>query len=181
VSSTDSKTRRQHDDELEFGARFQPGFRIKEHSGRTQIASQAGVLGPVMAHLDRHTNWHARSGTAIGGAFMLHMLRKCTPVRKNAGAALNKKLLPVCAGGVEEKTVTDLKRDLQSELRSARSASTQERVADAHVAGGGESQVADATASAIKAVACWIGNEVRQVRVGEIRVVEDVEELSPEL
>jgi hypothetical protein len=95
ASSTDSETRRQHDNELQFRTGFQSRLGIKKHTGRTQIASQAGVLCPFMTHLDRDTNWHARSRATIAGAFMLHMLRKCTPVRgKNALTELKKKLLP---------------------------------------------------------------------------------------
>ena len=80
------------------------------------------------------------------------------------------------------KLSEDLERNLQSKLRSPGAASAQEWVADTYVAGGGKSQVADTPSRrGVKAIACRVGDEVRQVRIGEIGVVENIKELSPEL
>ena len=101
----------------------------------------------------------------------------------------------IAGGAGEEKLRNNLERDLQSELRSARAASAEERIADAHVAGGGESEGATALSGRNQltnlgiskwipggnAVAGRVGDEVRQVWIGEIGVIENIEELSPEL
>src|ERR1700731_4354940 len=134
-----------------------------------------------MTHLDRDTNWHARSRTTMAGAFMLHMLRKCTPVcEKDAGGELKKKLLPKMREERGKKS-NGLEGDLQSELRSARAAPSEEGVADTYVAGSGESEVAAPPSKAVEAIACRVCDEVRQVWIGEIGVIENIEELSPEL
>jgi hypothetical protein len=79
------------------------------------------------------------------------------------------------------KKSNGLEGDLQSELRSARAAPSEEGVADTYVAGSSESEVTDAPAIRSNAVARWIGDEIRQVRIGKIGVVENIEKLSPEL
>lgn len=90
------------------------------------------------------------------------------------------------AGGAGEETLCKLENDLQRKLRSAWSTTSEERVANADITGGGKAQWAK-TATWSRARdgaytgARGIGDEVRQIRVRKIRVVQDVEELGPEL
>ena len=79
------------------------------------------------------------------------------------------------------KKFNGLEGYLQSELCSARAAPSEEGVADTYVAGSGESEVAAPFSKAVEAIACRVSDEIRQVRIGKIGVVENIEKLSPEL
>src|SRR5262249_17380725 len=68
----------------------------------------------------------------------------------------------------------------RGELKAAGSAATEERVADSHVTGRAQ-RVVPAVAAGRGIGRSDVGDEVRQERIREVRVVEQVEELSPEL
>jgi len=92
----------------------------------------------------------------------------------------------MCARGAGEETDCVLENDLQCELRTSRSSTTEERIADADVAGSAESQRTQSAAgrrAVDRAYPCagWVSNKIRQVWIRVIRVVEHVEELGPKL
>jgi len=75
-----------------------------------------------------------------------------------------------------------LENDLHRKLCPSRSTATEERVADTYIAGGGKAQWTQTPARCwINAGARRIRNKIRQIWVRIIRVVEDIEELCPEL
>src|ERR1022692_2766136 len=74
-----------------------------------------------------------------------------------------------------------LESDLGGELDAAGAASTQERIADSHVAGRGQGVRTDSTPRAADAVHPGIGDEVRKHRIGEVGMIEQVEKLSAQL
>jgi hypothetical protein len=89
------------------------------------------------------------------------------------------------------KSGYNLERKLRRDLNSARSAAAQKGIANTHVTGGRDlvATVANLTVAVhVKAattaqgdVRCGIGNEGRQNRVGEVRMVKNIEEICAQL
>ena len=106
------------------------------------------------------------------------------------GVAKAKTKAPAASGrGLERALV--LESELGRELNAARPAASEERIADAHVAGRGDRIVARpslavASGSALQLhagleVRCRVRNERGQERIGEVRVIEEVEEIGAKL
>src|SRR6516162_7423274 len=74
-----------------------------------------------------------------------------------------------------------LERDFRGELNAARTASTEERIADPHIACRRECVEADAASRRVETVDARIGDKVGQHRIRKIRVVKQVEEFRAEL
>ena len=74
-----------------------------------------------------------------------------------------------------------LEGDLSGELDAARAASAEERIANSHVAGGCQRVITDAATRRVDTVDTGVGDEIRQLRVGKVGAVEQVEEFSAEL
>ena len=75
----------------------------------------------------------------------------------------------------------NLERDLGRKLHPARAAAAEKRIADAHIARRRKRQETDAPPRCVQAVVCRIGNEIRQVRIGKVGMIQQVEELGPDL
>ena len=109
------------------------------------------------------------------------MLRLYTLCAKAKG------LLPVCnpEGASLTLRMVRLESDLRRELHAARSAAAQKRVADSHIAGGGQgikTRLPPERAVCRKGI--WrsgIRDEIRQNGIGEVRMVQEVEELGTQL
>src|ERR1700752_1065669 len=77
-----------------------------------------------------------------------------------------------------------LENELRRQLDTARSATAQERVSDANVAGSGEVVAADACFTSPvdpESVRRRIGDKCRKQRVSEVRVVQEVKKLGAKL
>src|ERR1700751_749043 len=77
-----------------------------------------------------------------------------------------------------------LERELSCELNAAWTAATEERVADSYVASGRQVIAANAhlaISTQLKTVRSGIRNEGWQERIGEVWVVQDIEEIDTEL
>src|SRR5215469_7340398 len=90
-----------------------------------------------------------------------------------------KKKRPVCRRGASRST--RLESDLSGELDAARAASAKKWVANSHVAGSRQRIITDAATGRVDTVDTGIGDEIRQLRVGKVGMVEQVEEFSAEL
>src|SRR5262249_25647412 len=75
----------------------------------------------------------------------------------------------------------ELEVKLHRELHSSRSAATEKRIADAHITGRSQRQEPDTASSYIQSVVSRIGDEVGQVGIGEVRMIEQVEEFETKL
>lgn len=74
----------------------------------------------------------------------------------------------------------DLERKFRRQLNSARAATSEERIPDAHVAGGAQSESARpnlAIAIYIESLLAWIGDEQRQEGTGKVWMIQKIEEL----
>src|SRR5579862_2877379 len=79
-----------------------------------------------------------------------------------------------------------LEREFRCELNTPRPTASEERIADANVAGGGDGITAGACLQRVrpvqgKSVRRWIGDKCRQEWIRKIRMVHDIEEISPQL
>ncbi len=74
-----------------------------------------------------------------------------------------------------------LERNLGRKLDATRPAATEEWIADAHVASCSERQETDAAARRVQPIVCRVSNKVRQVRIGEVGMIEQVKEFSSDL
>src|SRR5882757_7476450 len=118
---------------------------------------------------------------ASGRSRLVGVVARVSAARKKSPSRLRER-------GLGEEFSTRLERDLGRELHSARPAASQERVANADVAGGREREERiarswnDCTPTlTVEAIGRRIRDEVRQIRIGEIRMIKDVEEISPNL
>ena len=91
---------------------------------------------------------------------------------------------PEAGAGIE--TPLNLERQLGCQLNATRAASSEERVADAHIARGRDrieslAHFASPTRAQAESIEGRISNERRQKRIGEVRMVQDVEKIGPQL
>src|SRR5690348_11776943 len=80
------------------------------------------------------------------------------------------------------RKVSTSEHELHSQLNTARSASTQERVPDAYVTGFREREKVDAVpGKRVDAIKAGVGREARIKRAGEVRVVRQIVDLGSDL
>ena len=96
---------------------------------------------------------------------------------------------PILDQMLQQGLVVPSKYQLQCELRSSRAATAEERIADTHIAGGGQRQERraggwvrdESSAARVEAVCRRVGDEIRKIGIGKIGVVENIEEVDVEL
>src|SRR5262249_33075486 len=81
----------------------------------------------------------------------------------------------------DARPFTSLEADLRRELQSARPSAAEKRIADSYITCSSERVRTDATTCAVESVYHRIGDKVRQQRICEVRMVEQVEELRPQV
>ena len=102
--------------------------------------------------------------------------------------AKKKPLLPHVRERSEGRNIKKLESKLDGQLNAPRTATADERVADAHVARGGNNAGARSSGIAyfppvhhLEAVDAWVCEEGWQVRIGKVGVIEEIEEIDAEL